>query len=167
MMKKWLIGAMIISTALSLGTVYAKDGSHCKKKEDIEQQAKEAGLSVEDYKEKMHAEHSKEAEAIISRGAEAAGISVSEYKERVLAEHEAELAKKAAEEGISVDELKQQHHHKHLTKRAEEEGISADELKAKMDEKVAEHAKEAGLSVEDYKKEMEIHRIIMRNSKSK
>ncbi len=81
---------------------------------------------------------------------------------------EERLAKKAEEEGITVEELKAKMEAKHeekLAEKAAERGITVEELKAEMEakreEKLAEKAAERGITIEELKAEMEAKKAEM------
>jgi ribosomal protein L13E len=75
----------------------------------LEQKAKDIGITVDELKIKMKAEH----QAKLEQKAKELGISVDELKIKMKAEHQAKLEKKAKELGISVDELKALRKDKH------------------------------------------------------
>jgi ribosomal protein L13E len=68
----------------------------------IEQKAKDLGITVDELKAQRKAEH----QAKLEQKAKELGITVDELKAQRKAERQAKLEKKAKELGISVDELK-------------------------------------------------------------
>jgi len=69
---------------------------------NLEKRAKELGISVDELKAQMRAEH----QARLEKKAKEMGISVDELKAKLKAERQAKLEKKAKEMGITVDEFK-------------------------------------------------------------
>ncbi|MDD3364079.1 MAG: hypothetical protein PHZ03_03790 [Syntrophomonas sp.] len=110
-MKKLVISLLlsfVLITSMSAYSFAQTEGCHHSGVQ-IEQKAKDLGITVDELKAQMKAER----KAKLEQKAKDLGITVDELKAKMKAEHQAKLEKKAKELGISVDELKAQRKAKH------------------------------------------------------
>lgn len=121
--KKRLLGIFLCMMFTFTGSVivYAKNnqkhnfpGLGCKENQQLlEKIAKEKGITVEELKKQLKAEH----KARFEKMAKERGISVDALKAQLKAEHRAKLESLAKEKGITVEELKKQFLEKKLLER--------------------------------------------------
>lgn len=131
--------------AFAAPTVEAKDSdiNHKGCRQKLEEMAKQKGVTVDELKAQLKAEHEKK----LQERAKEEGISVEELKARLeakKAEREKKLEEMAKAKGITVEQLKAQlkaEHEKKLEEMAKQKGITVDELKKQMRDKRREGRK--------------------------
>ena len=103
-MKKLVMSLLLSFVLITSMSAYsfAQTEGFCHSGAQIEQKAKDLGITVNELKAQMKAEH----QAKLEQKAKNLGITVDELKAQMTAKREAKLEKKAKELGISVDELK-------------------------------------------------------------